>query len=147
MTGNSLSLYLLNVTFRELFLFTNTHTSTHIFVTKPFSCLNANKFHQAKCAFNFNSWSRDGCCKFMQLGDIRMPDSVLGHHPLLKHDLKQMFSFLIAILSLFPIIWLSFQFFDLDLFVQYFFLRLSFKIQFKIDYLCHITNLKRCFPC
>ena len=138
MAGYLFSLYLLKVTFREFFLFTNMHRSTQIFVTKQFSCPSA---HQAKIAFNFSSWWRVSTlvilgCQIAYSNVIHCSSIISNEYVFFLDSNSFPSSNNLIYISIFQSSFVCNKIFFLR--------RLSFKTQFKIEYFSHIMDLKKC---
>ena len=113
-------------------VFTTIHVSTLIFVTELFYGPSASKFHQAEGAFNFNNWRALSVSPLVILQCQIVYSDVIHCSSIIS---KEFFLFLdsgsLPFLNL--IIFFNFMIL-IYLHKKYFFWRLIFKTQFKIEY-------------
>ena len=117
--GYSLSLYLLKVTLRTFFVFTNTHSKAPRFLRLRRFLVQV-QLHFIKLKVRWTS-AVDGGMSAASVSSLMILNVGLRTQTSsIAQALSQTntFSFLIAILSLFPRIWSIFRFLDLDLFPQ-----------------------------
>ena len=146
MAGYSLYLYLLKVTFKEFFLFTNTHTSTQIFGTKAFSAQVQISFIKLKVhstsavdggmgAASLSTLMILGCHN--AYSDVIHCSSIIPNENFFFPN-SNSFTFSNNLFNF----WIFWSWFICT--KKIFFWRLSFKTQFKIEYFCCTTDLKKC---